>query len=259
LAKGADGDHLVRSVSFPPDRIFLQCAGGHPFTTTREGWQLSLRRTAVAFAAMLLLSTSTAYATPILTTSGGDWLPVPPACECGGAPWNGHSDDGHNHNLGFVFEVLGLADGLEWLAAPDGQPGFFTLTEWAGVRFFAETARPKATLTESGGVLTYDDKHGAPFSSNGPSGSNGFFTLFRRALSTSLWRLYVGVNDTWFHDLDGQDGVFTTDYSEPFCVIDCTPPPPICLSCTPPPVDEPMALAFALIGLAGVLARRRVA
>jgi hypothetical protein len=100
------------------------------------------------FALAAVLCSTTAYATPILTTTG-TWKTAPAACECGGAPWNGHSDDGRNHALAFVFEVLGLSDGLEWLAAPDGQPGLFTLTEWTG---FASSPRPRYTDCHVNGI-----------------------------------------------------------------------------------------------------------
>jgi hypothetical protein len=176
------------------------------------------------------------------------------------AQWNGHpSDDGHNHALGFVFEVLGLSDGLEWLAAPDGQPGYFTLTEWTGTRFFAETAYTDATLTESGGVLTYDDHVGPAFYQHRavrrlrvlcgvPQAAHG------RAVSP----LCRGQRHVAWRSTTRKTGCTRrTSYEFPeVCLLDCVPAPR-CVNCEPPPVGEPGTLALMGMVALGVVRRMR--
>jgi hypothetical protein len=145
-----------------------------------------------------LLVASTATAAPIVTS--GTWITVPAPCECADMLYANYSADGPHRNLGYVLQELGiLTPGLQFLTNDT-----LLVPGWAATLLHSETDYTNATLTiDTAGVVTYDDHHGLPFTSIGPRWTQMFWFRNIHDLET----LYLGVNDTWPGDKDGQDWV----------------------------------------------------
>lgn len=186
-------------------------------------------------ALVALLIATPAAAAPIITS--GVWIDVPAPCECGSMPYANWSADGPHRNLGFVLQELGiLTPGLQFLTNDT-----LLVPGWAATLIHSETDYTNPTLTiDAAGVATYDDHHGLPFTSTGPRWTQMFW--FRNV--HDLETLYLGVNDTWPGDRDGQDGTYRLKQV------------PIVVPPDTPSVPEPASLA--LFGAAALACARRL-